>query len=659
VTRDRQPFGSANPAQSPDPDPALERDADLGAGIGYDDVFDLLDCGVSIFDKDLLLVKGNAKFRELLDFPEELCRPGTPLENLLRYNAERGEYGPGNAEDLVAERMARARLRRVNRFERVRPDGTIIDTVGKPVPDGGIVTTYISRGIATADQGTGDISFETLKTALDYTSDGFHIWDRDGRLIYANARIHQMGAADGRDLHLGLTYENHLRLWIKDKPVPAGFASHESFIDWRLAIHKAGDRAILQEPSPGSWVLVRDHVLPDGKRLTTVLDVTELKRAERKVSESEQRFRDFVDASSDRFWETDTHHRFTALADTGDLGFAPPVPELLGHTRWEYVGADPLTDPKWAEHIQLLTRQEPFRDFRYTIPSPQGELRNWRVSGVPVFDQDGNFRGHRGTATDESDASRLIDTTRQELEQALQNAEIANRAKTLFLATVSHELRTPLNAIIGFADLVREQLHGTLGDPRYLEYVGNIRASGTQLHQLIEDVLDMSRVEMGQLVLRESWIDLCREVSAAADIARNRHGIPPHRLTLWLPETPPALWADARMIRQVAINLISNAIKFSGDDCHVEVDVTFDDDGAHFGIKDNGVGIDPDEIDKILRPFEQADARLSRTYEGLGLGLPLARAFVELHDGTLGIESTQGEGTRLRVNFPAARVRAE
>ena len=304
-----------------------------------------------------------------------------------------------------------------------------------------------------------------------------------------------------------------------------------------------------------------------------------------------------------------------------------------------------------------MTRREPFRDFRYKIPAPQGELRNWRVSGVPVFDQDGVFTGYRGTASDESDADRAIFRTRQELEKALQNAEIANRAKTLFLATVSHELRTPLNAIIGFADLVREQLHGKLGDPRYLDYVDNIRASGTQLHRLIEDVLDMSRVEMGQLVLRESWIDLAREVSAACDIARNRHGISPQHVTQWFPQTVPGLWADARMIRQVAINLISNAIKFSGEDCHVEVEVTLDDTGAQVIVKDNGVGIAPDEIDKVLRPFEQADTRLSRSYEGIGLGLPLARAFTELHGGTLTLESELGVGTRILVAFGPERLR--
>ena len=145
-------------------------------------------------------------------------------------------------------------------------------------------------------------------------------------------------------------------------------------------------------------------------------------------------------------------------------------------------------------------------------------------------------------------------------------------------------------------------------------------------------------------------------MSAACDIARNRHGISPQHLTLWLPKTWPGLWADARMIRQVAINLISNAIKFSGQDCHVEVDVTFDDTGAQISIKDNGVGIPAEEIDKILRPFEQVDTRLSRSYEGVGLGLPLARAFSELHGGTLTIESELGVGTRVVVAFGPERI---
>jgi len=620
-------------------------------------VLDGMHHGISVMDGELVLVACNRRFGEYLDLPPELCRPGTTLEAIIRYNAERGEYGPGDVDRIVDERIARARLGLAHRFERVRPNGALIEIVGEPLPGGGFVTTYTPKTPQVEQPDAERVSRELLLETLEQTSDGFLVCDADNRIIYANAKVRRINDSIGNPLVIGTPFETFIRDRVNAGGVPKGFDDAESYIKWRLAVHYAGDRQFLSGLANGEWLLVRDHILPDGKRVTTSIDISDLKRTEEALALSEQRFRDFVDASSDRFWETDRHHRFTMLADTTGGHHGPPAAKLLGRTRWEHVGADPDQELGWGAHRATLDAHEPFRDFRYDIPSPAGQIRHWRISGVPFHDAHGSFQGYRGTSTDETEWRGAIDDARRDLERALHIAETANRAKSLFLATVSHELRTPLNAIIGFADLLRSEVYGALGDPRYGEYVEHIRTSGGQLLHLIEDVLDMSRIEMGQIVLRESWIDPSREIRAAVDVARARFAQPNSVVDIQVASDLPAVRADARLLRQIVMNLVSNSLKFSSEGGRVVVSAATEESaGLTITVDDNGVGIAPPDLEKILRPFEQIDGRLTRRYEGIGLGLPICKSFVELHGGTLEIESAVGQGTRATVRLGPDRL---
>lgn len=637
------------------------------------DMLDALDCGVSVFDVDLVLITCNRRYRELLDFPAFLCEPGVTLEMTIRFNAERGEYGPGDIDEIVRERIERARNPIAHRFDRFRPDGTLLEVVGRPMPGGGFVTTYIDRSINRDRVISSDLPDDVLVRALDHTSDGFRIWDDRDRLVYVNARVRDANAALGLPLRIGDTFEEIVRLRVEKLGVPPGFDDAESYVAWRMGAHRTGDRSVVIEHPRGTWTLLHDHVLPDGKRMTSSTDVTDLKRAEIKASESEGRLRDFADASSDRFWETDRDHRFSTMAETSQPSNAPRTQDLIGKTRWSHVNANPDTDPKWREHRETLDRHEPFRDFQYDIGMPNGEVRHWRVSGVPVFDADGAFVGYRGIATDETDTRRASIAARQALEMALAKAEIASRAKSLFLAMVSHELRTPLNAIIGFSDLLLATMGETSSnrksaarvpsssitateDDKHIGYIENIRSSGQQLHHLIEDVLNMTRVEMGDIEPRETRVDLFGEVRTAIESAGIRLQQSVGRIEMTFPESPVSLWADARMIRQITFNLISNALKFSDPSSKIAVTGRVDETGAVLSIVDRGIGIDPEMIDKVLRPFEQADSRLSRTHEGLGLGLPIATAFVELLGGAFTLDSVPGQGTRIEIRFGPDRI---
>ena len=242
------------------------------------------------------------------------------------------------------------------------------------------------------------------------------------------------------------------------------------------------------------------------------------------------------------------------------------------------------------------------------------------------------------------------------LREARDQANDASRSKSEFLANMSHELRTPLNAIIGFSEALERELFGPVGNPRYLEYAGDIHDSGVHLLNLINDILDLSKIEAGHFRLHEDEADLNDIVASACRIVRHRAQQASINIEIDLPKPTVTLLADERALKQVLINLISNAVKFSNDCGTVRVEAQFTADGLCLAVIDNGIGIAEEDIPRALAPFTQVDGTLSRSHEGTGLGLPLAKYMTELHDGRLLIESTPGVGTRVSVVLPASRL---
>jgi signal transduction histidine kinase len=248
-----------------------------------------------------------------------------------------------------------------------------------------------------------------------------------------------------------------------------------------------------------------------------------------------------------------------------------------------------------------------------------------------------------------------LEETSASLSAALTTADAAVKAKSEFLAAMSHELRTPLNAVIGFSEVMLNQVFGPLGHERYREYVDNIRASGTHLLGLINDVLDMSRLDEGELTLSKEEVkigdliaDAVRAINLQAEAANVSliEDVEP-----WL----PYLRVDRRRMRQVLVNLLTNAVKFTPSDGTVRISAFRHGDNFAVSVSDTGIGMEPRQIPKALERFGQVDSsKLSRKYEGVGLGLPLAKQLTELHGGRLELESATGAGTRVTVILPAS-----
>lgn len=252
---------------------------------------------------------------------------------------------------------------------------------------------------------------------------------------------------------------------------------------------------------------------------------------------------------------------------------------------------------------------------------------------------------------EEEKARELAELNRKYVKEK-DRAEAANQAKSEFLANMSHELRTPLNAIIGFSELMAQKLFGPLGSDRYEEYATDINSSGKYLLGVINDILDMSKIEAGQFSMDREEIDLCPLIRETVRVVSLQAAEKKITVETKIAETLK-LYADRRAIKQIALNLLSNAVKFTGEGGRISVRARHASGALILSIEDNGCGIPRHALKKLGRPFEQVQNQFSKNHTGSGLGLAISRSLAELHGGALKIRSTEGTGTIVSVRIPA------
>jgi len=250
-----------------------------------------------------------------------------------------------------------------------------------------------------------------------------------------------------------------------------------------------------------------------------------------------------------------------------------------------------------------------------------------------------------------------------ELVRARDVAEGANRAKSQFLANISHELRTPLNAIIGFSSILMNQLFGPLGDNKYLEYSKDINESGAHLLDIINDILDLSKAEAGKLSLAYEEIHVAKAIQKCMTILAERAEKNNVTISADIPKYLPPLVVDRLRFIQIILNILSNAVKFTNPGGNIVTKVALKDVGGAvtdfvITITDSGIGMSQDDIDKAFQSFGQVDSGLNRKYEGTGLGLPLTKKLIDLHNGSIEIDSKIGQGTTVSLTFPAVTLEA-
>jgi PAS domain S-box-containing protein len=499
-------------------------------------------------------------------------------------------------------------------------------------------------------------------------------------------------------------------------------------------------------------------------------DITEQVEAEKALRESNRKFQQLYEIGSDYYWETDAQYRVSYLSPNYEVVVGVSATEALGKRLSDV--ADVRINPHIGKMALAAQKEKkPYRDFVYSRKLPNGEVRWFSMSAIPIFGEGGEFQGYRGVAANitarvnaegaadlmfsaapvpmmlldvkaqryadindyavkllgysreqalemsaetffaphereryralrnvpvPSSGSRgtwryakadgsdlvvdvtvhpirvqgrsmaivaLVDVTEQkyvegQLRKARDTALAASRAKSDLLANMSHELRTPLNAIIGFSQIMKDQMFGPLGSAQYLGYTTDILESGRHLLAVINDILDLAKIEANSFHLIEGLVKIGPVVESALRFAgpgAEQGGI---ELVLENRAEKLQISGDEVALKRVLINLVTNAVKFSERGTRVTVccELTARDDLA-IAVKDRGIGMAPEDIPIALTPFQQVDNGLQRRYEGTGLGLPIARQLVEIHGGQLTIESALGHGTTVTVLLPASRVK--
>lgn len=541
---------------------------------------DFLDQGFSVFDQDLKLVACNRRYLELYEFPPELGRPGTHAEAYFRFNTGRGEYGPGDPEQQIRERLALAAQFLPHQFERTRPNGMVLDIRGTPVPGGGFVTIYTDiteRKRAEAERLRMHEELESMVRAR--TAD---LAAREAELSTKNKMLDAIvnNVSHGItlvDMNLDLVLCNQRFLEIADFPAHLGKPG-TPFADFMRYNAARGDYG------PGDVeTLVRERV--------------ELAR---------------------RFMP----HRFQRTRPDGR------VIEVIGSP---IPGVGLVTT--YSDITELRRAQDQLREVAESLER--------RVADRTL------------ALTREIDERRRAE---RELRRAKDQAEVANRSKSAFLANMSHEFRTPLNAIIGFSEMLLARFFGELNE-KQLSYVEDIHKSGIHLLQLINDVLDLAKIEAGKMEAHPEPLDLGLVVSDCLDLMAPQAHQAHVALSAEIPEDLPPVTADERMLRQMLLNLLSNAVKYTEPGGRAAVRASARDGMMTVSVSDSGIGMGESEIATALEPFGQvysgqSGTVLSRTQSGTGLGLPLVKSLIELHGGRLGIESTPGKGTTVTLLLP-------
>jgi two-component system cell cycle sensor histidine kinase PleC len=323
--------------------------------------------------------------------------------------------------------------------------------------------------------------------------------------------------------------------------------------------------------------------------------------------------------------------------------FAATIPVIL------YVGTAPMTA---AVVLRLLLLQDPF--YLALASMAVGVhlyfiflARGLRATTLSMLE----YRSEKDALIAELEEQKSVS------DEARRRAEAANQAKSRFLATMSHELRTPLNAILGFSEVMKTELFGPMDNPKYHEYAGNILDSGRHLLHLINEILDLTRIESGRYELHEEPLqltDIADECHKLLKLKADNKGL---QIRDDFEANLPAVWADQRAMRQICLNLMSNALKFTPKGGHITLRVGATEDGGQYlAVRDNGPGIPEDEIPKVLQAFGQGTLAQQNAEGGTGLGLAIVQNLIELHGGSLALTSELRKGTEGKVTLPGFRV---
>ncbi len=385
-----------------------------------------------------------------------------------------------------------------------------------------------------------------------------------------------------------------------------------------------------------------------------IRDISDIKRADTALRQSEARLSSILQTAPEAVIVTDKNQIIQHFNQSAEAMFGYKADELLGRTLDKLLPANVRSSHD--QHMERFAAGEKATRTMGESMDLYGLKRDGSTIPISASVSKLEIDGETIFIAMLQDIT-LRKKARQAIIESREASEMANRAKSEFLANMSHELRTPLNSIIGFSEILKENLFGKLGHTKYDEYAEAINTSGSHLLGIIGDILDISKIEAGEVQVDESDVDANSVIAACVDMVATRAHDATIMLYPKLDDTVPVLRADERHVRQIILNLLSNAIKFTPPGGAVTVRSSLNTDGGlEISVSDTGIGIPGRYLEHVMEPFAQVAGSQQRDHEGTGLGLPICKSLMGLHGGTLVIESIEGTGTTVTVTFPSKRI---
>lgn len=630
--------------------------AERKAGTSYQQLVDAVESlpvGLAQYDRDDRLLFWNGSYMRLYPWLTPVLDSGVSFERIIRQLAEAGGYNTAikGKDEWVEQSLAARRIGR-EPFEIALSDGRSVLVSNHRTKSGGIISIHADITQLKKEEEALRQSEQRFSRAFQFSPGSTAIAEiDDGALIDVNEKWQET---------FGWTREEVIGKSVQDLGIWADQSDRRRFIELLRADGRVRNFEARQCSREGDVrdMLVSGETVPlDGKPrlLITGHDITERKRAERELRDSEARLSGILRISPEAVIVTDGSQHITLFSDGAERTFGYTAADVLGKS------IDVLMPPAarkiHREHVGKFLRSPDISRLMNTRQEVRAQAKDGTVfpveASVSKLQLDGEtvFTVLLRDITERKQAQDLLLAAKEE-------AESASRAKSEFLANMSHELRTPLNAILGFSEVIRSQVLGTVGVEKYVEYADDIHRSGEHLLEIISDILDVARIDAGQIKLDEDSVPVDELIESSRALIQERAEANGLEITVSLPPETQILFCDSRKMKQILINLLSNAVKFTGCGGSISIGAQIDEltGDIVFQVRDNGIGMSVEDVPRVLEPFVQIESSLTRHHEGTGLGLPLVKKLTELHGGSLELETAPGKGTVASVRLPACRV---
>jgi signal transduction histidine kinase/CheY-like chemotaxis protein len=611
----------------------------LGAGL------DVLSFGFAIFDRGLKLVASNEAFCVLRGYPSLLCKPGTDIIEFYRFNAERGDYGPGDAEAQAMSRMQRVREQQPHEFEYELATGRILNIQYTPIPHGGLVLSY--SDITESKRAEQDVARKEaqLHVALANMPGALVYTDEEMKIIFSNNRFIEMYPVPRELFDPGRPYPDFLRYLAEHGYY--GDGDIDTLVARRVESLRNPSGIAFEDRAPDGRIFeVNRRRAAEGGTVTVITDITRLKHAEENLTRKETQLHVSLDNMPGALVYTDDdqnivvcNERFAEMYPVPKELLNPgrPYPDFLRYLAEHGYYGDGDIDTLVAGRVQSLR-------------NPSGVVFEDRTPNGNVYRIERRKVGSGGVVTVMTDITELKQRE-AELAAACDAADEANRTKSSFLANMSHELRTPLNAIIGYSEILQEDA-ADKDDKELIEDLSKIESAGRHLLGLINNILDLSKIEAGKMDVFIEPVDIQALINEVLSIVKPLIDKSENTIEVICPADIGSFRSDQTKVKQCLLNLLSNANKFTSKGTLTLTVAREDNSGVCFRVSDTGLGMTQEQLGRLFQAFSQADASITKRFGGTGLGLAITKHFCTMLGGDVTVESTPGKGSTFIIRLP-------